>query len=223
MSDRERWIVYPLLFLTLGIAIRNQFLPTRMFGAMSLRAGEMSSQKIVCKEIVAEQAKFDQVECGQMQMDEALAKHIRVVGLAECVQLKAGETECQAMLIVNQEGKPVVMAVADKNTQAGAIQTMGSNGVPQVQIRATNTGGLVTTIGHNGKILVAMGHEGDNFGVFAQYPQAGPPFPLTSPNRLSPLPKIQQNATPLSTPSQSMQKQDSQPQKKQTDEKKADE
>ena len=42
MTDRERWIIYPLVFLTLGIALRNQFLPTRRFGAMDLRAGELS-------------------------------------------------------------------------------------------------------------------------------------------------------------------------------------
>ena len=45
MTDRERWIVYPLVFLTLGIALRNQFLPTRQFGAVDLKAGEISAKK----------------------------------------------------------------------------------------------------------------------------------------------------------------------------------
>jgi hypothetical protein len=29
MSDRERWIVYPLLFLSLGVALHDKFLPSK--------------------------------------------------------------------------------------------------------------------------------------------------------------------------------------------------
>ncbi len=29
MSDRERWIVYPLLFLSLGLSLRDKMLPSR--------------------------------------------------------------------------------------------------------------------------------------------------------------------------------------------------
>jgi len=206
MSDRERWIVYPLLFLTLGIALRNQFLPTRRFGAVDLRAGELSAQKIFCKDLVVlEKGECNQLQTDQFQFNEALGKHIRTVGLTECVQLKAGQAECQAMLIVNAEGKPVVMAGADKNSQAGVIQTMNTTGMPLVQIRATDSGGVVTTVGHGGKVLVAMGHEGQNFGVFAQFPQVGPPFPLTSPWRFetkSSTPKSSQTPAPITIPKQ---------------------
>jgi hypothetical protein len=200
MSDRERWIVYPLLFLTLGIALRNQFLPTRRFGAVDLRAGELSAQKIFCNNLVIrENALCNQLQSDQLQFNEALGKHIRTV------QLKAGQAECQTMLIVNADGKPVVLAGADKDSQSGVIQTMNSTGVPLVQIRATDSGGVVTTVGHGGKVLVAMGHEGQNFGVFAQFPQVGPPFPLTSPWRFetkSSTPKQSQTPAPITIPKQ---------------------
>jgi hypothetical protein len=29
MSDRERWVVYPLLFLSLGVALHDKFLPSK--------------------------------------------------------------------------------------------------------------------------------------------------------------------------------------------------
>jgi hypothetical protein len=29
MSDRERWIVYPLLFLSLGVSLHDKFLPSK--------------------------------------------------------------------------------------------------------------------------------------------------------------------------------------------------
>jgi hypothetical protein len=185
MSTRERWIVYPLLFLTLGIALRNQFLPTRRFGAVDLRAGEVSAQRIICYDLVVlQKGECDQFQCKQMQFNESLGKHLRVTGLAECMQLKSGREECQAMVVADPEGKPVILAGYDKNARAGVIQTMNTSGVPQVQIRSTDSGGLVTSVGHSGRVLVAMGHEGQNSGVFGQIPQVGPPFLLTPPWRL---------------------------------------
>ncbi|MBN1396042.1 MAG: hypothetical protein JW959_13550 [Pirellulales bacterium] len=47
MSTRERWIVYPLLFLTLGIAVRNYFLPTGR-----LAVGDLRAERISCGEMV---------------------------------------------------------------------------------------------------------------------------------------------------------------------------
>jgi hypothetical protein len=201
MSDRERWIVYPLLFLTLGIALRNQFLPTRRFGAVDLKAGEITAQKILCNDLVV----YQKGECKQFQFGDALGKHIIVSGLAECVQLKAGEAACQAMLVVNKEGKPVVMAGAEKNSQAGVIQTTNPNGMPLVQIRGTDSGGLVTAVRNDGKVIVEMGHEGDNFGVFALFPQVGQTLPLTSPLRFgttTATPKPSQATPPIVTPQQ---------------------
>jgi hypothetical protein len=201
MSDRERWIIYPLVFLTLGIALRNQFLPTRRFGAVDLKAGELTAQKILCNDLVVMQkGECNQLQCEQFQFNEALGKHIRTLGLAECVQLKAGEAECRAMLVINADGKPAILAGTDKNSRSGVIQTMNSNGMPLVQIRATDSGGLVTAVGLGGKVLVSMGEDGQNFGVFAQFPQIGQTIPLTSPWRLETkpgVPKPSQTPTPI--------------------------
>ncbi len=207
MSTRERWIVYPLLFLTLGIARRNQFLPTRRFGAVDLKAGEITAQKVLCNDLVVLQGgECNQFQCDQFHFNEASGKHIRTVGLAESTLFKAVRTECQAMVVADPEGKPMIIAGVDKNAQAGIIQTMNANGVPQVQIRTTDTGGLVTTVGHSGKVLVAMGHEGQNFGVFAQFPQIGQTIPLTSPWRLDTKttpPKPPTPLAPVTPPQQS--------------------
>jgi hypothetical protein len=42
MSERERWIVYPLLFLILGIALRDKF------GT----AKELRAQRVICEKLV---------------------------------------------------------------------------------------------------------------------------------------------------------------------------
>ena len=209
MTDRERWIIYPLVFLTLGIALRNQFLPTRRFGAVDLRAGELSAQRVVCKELVTEKGECLQ----QFQFNEALGKHISTLGLAECVQLKVGNAECRALLITNPEGKPVILAGADKDSQSGIIQTMNRNGMPLVRLSGTDTGGMVTTVGLGGKVLLQMGQEGQNIGVFANFPQIGQSATLTLPLRIDVQPSVPKSSqTPSSqTPAPGSTQQQQQP------------
>ena len=45
MSTRERWIVYPILFMTLGIALRDKIIrPTHLgSGDLQLGAGEITT------------------------------------------------------------------------------------------------------------------------------------------------------------------------------------
>jgi len=52
MSSRERWTVYPLLFLALGLAVRAIAVPQGEFDAA--RVGDLESTRLVCKEIVIE-------------------------------------------------------------------------------------------------------------------------------------------------------------------------
>jgi hypothetical protein len=54
MSSRERWIVYPLLFLTLGISLRE-----RSFH-MTMHVDDVEARTIRCKQL-----EVDRVVCGQ--------------------------------------------------------------------------------------------------------------------------------------------------------------
>jgi hypothetical protein len=198
MSTRERWIVYPLLFLTLGIAMRNQFFPTRRMGAVDFMAGEIKAQKIYCNNLEV----IQDGKCNELQFGSARGDRL-VTGYSQSMQLKAAEIECLKLAATDEQGKPVILMLEDKNTKTGVIQTMRSDGAPQVQIRSNPTGGIITAIGHLGQVLVAMGHEGQAFGVFAQFPQSGPPFPLTSPWRFqapSTTPKLTPTPTPKTSP-----------------------
>ena len=47
MSDRERWTVYPLLFLTIGLAMRAVLVPPATMG-------DIDAVRLVCREIVVE-------------------------------------------------------------------------------------------------------------------------------------------------------------------------
>jgi hypothetical protein len=50
MSSRERWTVYPLLFLAIGLAVRAAALPAERFE--TLAAGTVEAEQIICREIV---------------------------------------------------------------------------------------------------------------------------------------------------------------------------
>ena len=52
MSSRERWTVYPLLFLAIGLAIRASAVPPERFEAAKVDSLEVT--RLVCREIVVE-------------------------------------------------------------------------------------------------------------------------------------------------------------------------
>lgn len=52
MTSRERWTVYPLLFLALGLAVRAVTVPQGEFAAA--RVDDLEATRLVCREIVIE-------------------------------------------------------------------------------------------------------------------------------------------------------------------------
>jgi hypothetical protein len=147
MSTRERWIVYPLLFMTLGIAMRDKVIPPVRLGSLGLllQAGDTVSQRIRCREL--------QVE--------------RVV-------VNNGPNQ-----------PPVVVLGSDNNTHAGFVETLNTEGMPQVRLSSTETGGIVSTIGRAGKAALLLGDTGQNLGVTVEVPELHVRFPLLSaPSRI---------------------------------------
>ena len=47
MTDRERWTIYPLLFLTLGIAVKDRLTDTVQCGTLGVRDRQGNQQVIV--------------------------------------------------------------------------------------------------------------------------------------------------------------------------------
>jgi hypothetical protein len=182
MSDRERWIVYPLLFLALGIALRNQFFPTRRFGAVDLLAGELVAHRICCNQLLVR----DVAECNKVAFKAAKGDYLKS-GMSESDQVRTGLAECRILNagnfnVVNKEGKPLVQALEDKDAKSGFLQTLDSRGTPLVQLSPSEGSGMVTAWGPEGQALVALGHHGKDLGVFAQYPlQDTRTFLLTRP------------------------------------------
>ena len=65
MTTRERWIVYPLLFLSLGIALRDKVIPPMHTTSFNVTAHEIEADSIRCNKLRAVEA-----ECGSMAAEK---------------------------------------------------------------------------------------------------------------------------------------------------------
>jgi hypothetical protein len=154
MSTRERWIVYPLLFLALGAALRDKVLhPGRLVGTV-VQADAIGSSRIYC----------DELQVGRVTCN----------GPSACGELAVqGRAECRALLVIGPNGRPVVGVGADAKSHNGELTTLAANGAPLVQLGSTPAGGVVATIGRSGRI-VAIGETGQPNPDRADKPPAPP-------------------------------------------------
>jgi len=113
MSTRERWIVYPLLFLTLGIVMRDKVMPLARFQASEVAAGR--------------------IRCNQLQVDQVVSAGGLVVQGIQCGELLVG----------GPNGRPTVLVGTDAKTKGGVIETLSPAGAPLVVLQPTDSGGVV--------------------------------------------------------------------------------
>jgi len=173
MTTRERWVVYPLLFLTLGIALRDKILPPAQF----------SAEKIRCNKLETAQAECQMVTAGSPAGN---------VGVRMGATANGGRLE-----VLGPSGKVLVLVGAELGGRAGFVETLTPNQVPLVQLGSSPSGGHVTTVGQGGQTLVITGHQGKSFGVFAQVPGLLYPIPLMSgPPRLITVPELPEKSPP---------------------------
>lgn len=92
MSQRERWVVYPLLFLTLGIALRDKVVPPSV-RALSVEAGL--------------------VRCGEIEIIDAQGKsfvRVGVVGKSGRLELETNDGRETLILGVDSRQRPGLYA-----------------------------------------------------------------------------------------------------------------
>jgi hypothetical protein len=134
MSSRERWIVYPLLFMTLGIALRDKIIP-----AHRLQLDEIAAGQIHCNQLLVDQEiGAKQVSCIQLQAEQAGCKRLQVAAGIVVRSILCGE-----FAIAGPKGRPTVVIATDPKTNGGIIETISSAGAPLVRLEPTNAGGVV--------------------------------------------------------------------------------
>ncbi len=167
MSTRERWIVYPLLFLTLGLALRDKFIPS------SVRAVDLMTPKIRCNELEVASVRCGKIECAALDVIGPKGEELIKMGMASN---RAGRLE-----LCGVDGKTVVVLGAGGEGKSGIVETLSSDGAPLVQLRSTKGGGTVWTIDRQKKAVIMLGHNDRDSGLFMEVP--GRRIPLAVPVR----------------------------------------
>jgi hypothetical protein len=127
MSPRERWIVYPLIFLTLGIALRDKLL-------YRIKTNEVRAQRVICDELLAERllvnrsTRMNQIECRTLVVQGTNGNPIAVVGADAATNNGLIETFSShgvpQIRLQSNEGSGVVTAF----DQSGKMVTLGCVG-----------------------------------------------------------------------------------------------
>ena len=169
MTSHERWVVYPLLLLTLGIAMRDKIVLPR------LAARELQTHAVRCNKLEVGTAR-----CNELDVGVAKCRVLSVVGPdgTDGVRLGVIPGSGGRLEICSGDGEIVVSSGTDQSGGSGVLETFDADGTLQVRLMSTPDGGAVTTMRHDKERLVLIGHAGREFGVLAGVPKPGQPIPL---------------------------------------------
>ncbi len=175
MSTRERWIVYPLLFLALGAALRDKFVPPS-----SLRAGKVEAQQMEIEKLRCGQLEVGTVKCNVAEAGRLAAYELDVTDKQGKPRVSMGVVDNQAgqVNVYGPDDRLALVAGADRSGRAGMVQ-VAAQGDAQVLLHSVNGWGRVTTLGPGRSAACTMGGSDLGIGLFAEYRQSGHVLPLT--------------------------------------------
>jgi hypothetical protein len=175
MSTRERWIVYPLLFLALGTAIKPKLVPAERVTCRNLEVVDDELQP----RIRLSTAASDDGEIRIINRDgkavvllksgaatqSGLIETLNSHGQVQTAIMSSGSGGDGEIRINNRGGKPVVMLKADAATRAGLIATLNDDGRMQTAMMSSASGGEVAAFDLGERNSVAIGHRDGRFGL----------------------------------------------------------
>ncbi len=144
MTDRERWTIYPLLVLSIGMQVRDKLVPAKTIRAQSIHCQALTIDNGDKSPRILASAN------GTVQVLGADNKARVVLGIAPnhagVVDVRGADGQRRAALLV------------DEGQQIGSLATFGPDGERRVVVAAgEGGGGLITVHGPVGRQLVALG------------------------------------------------------------------
>jgi hypothetical protein len=170
MSTRERWIVYPLLFLTLGIALRDKIVPPDL-KPLSVDA--------------------DAIRCRDLDVDTVRCRALTVVNGKNnrCMELGATTAGSGQLELFGLGGKMIFVAGAEKRGGSGLCQIADAEGRARAQLCSNPAGGMLSLTDPTNKIEVVLGHDGQGFSMVGNLLDTDQTIPLTLPCRWKDVPR----------------------------------
>jgi hypothetical protein len=214
MSDRERWIVYPLIFLALGVVLRDKL--TRTIDRVEMIGGE-TVQMDLKRGVVAGPATHAQIDFAQglIQADTIRCQKLIVERELNARQTVTQRVAASEIVILGADRKIRVLIGAqstDSNELAapeqsgGQIVVFGPEGKAQVLLTSGSAGGEVAVVDKSLRLRLNFG--GFEGGVMLEAETgSGEKIPLLSlpsgldPTKVSPASKPKPGAvtTPTET------------------------
>jgi hypothetical protein len=140
MSTRERWIVYPLLFLALGTAIKPKLTSPESRRVMEGPAS-LSIDKLWCTQL-------------------------RIVGEDDRPRIIAFADEGGGRIhVVDNNGQTVVALSADPKTRAGLVETFNEKGNSQASMMSSGSGGGLVVYDNQLRRSVGIIHRDGQSGL----------------------------------------------------------
>lgn len=178
MSNRERWILYPLLVLALGASLRTQLFPA--FGNMRVRDFESGT-----------------IRCSNLEVAESIL--IRGEDKKAKVLISDASNRSGQIHILGEDGKSVVALGANKATGAGAIDVYNAEGQVRVKVTSLEDGGAIATFTGKDKPLVFVEHNGEGSGSIVRYDADGHRFGMLGLRLPDPPPPAEETTDPAAT------------------------
>ena len=154
MSDRERWIIYPLLFFALMLAAKDQI--------TLVKPTTDAPQNLVCGRLIANT--IDCLGSVKSRAFEAIDSDGRLL-----VKISDDVTDGRIAEFYSQGGEPLVAIGTDQTGQAGVIETKHGSRVVMVRLTANEFGGVVEALHRDGHLLVQLAGS-DQGGKVATHP-----------------------------------------------------
>jgi len=157
MSDRERWIVYPLLFFSCLRPVCD---------LLQLQDSQDPEPRVVqCDRLVA-----DTVECKKLRSVSIVGIELRTISLDGELRFQVvgnGEHGGRAEFYGAGETPAATIGV-DETGQQGVVETKQVSGNTLVKLSANESGGVVETWNLNQQLLVQLGgtQEGGKLQTF---------------------------------------------------------
>jgi len=171
MSDRERWILYPLLFFALALGAKDQLI---MF-----KSDTVAAPKVQCRHLEAESLDVDEITCRTFRAESPTDGKTLV---------EIGSTPHQTgqLILLGNDQKVDLALFSDPQT--GGVFEARADDKTLVQLRATEKGGRIVVVDNSGRVYI---HELPLKLVFRPHP---PKTPKKSPEKK--LPKEQPKQEP---------------------------
>jgi hypothetical protein len=145
--------VYPLIFLALGVALRD-----KVTSSLDLRS-------ITCEELTVRS--HDDVKRASLDGNPANAGRLVLYDFEGKPVVLAGserQSRTGSLVLLGANSSPQLILRSEAG--AGAMETLTEDGVPQIVLKSTPGGGIMRTIDKDNQVVVTLGHEIEPFGVY---------------------------------------------------------